>query len=227
MDCGVNSSDHSCESYMRTWTDYTYDHYEHEDGECYRVGRYTTTNVFCRACEKMDSYTLYDPDYRQQVPHEFSDYGVCFNCGYYNDGGNCSHADAYIDYYVDTVDELQETGLVNIVDNGDGTHSYTKYQMPHYYCPDCGYAYLGEVEAVEGYTEKPVSYTHLINAHVGKGAFAGHQKVAVPLGDVRFDRVCARVSVLPLIYAHASQKCLRFINEGDGDRRFIRRNGFQ
>ena len=66
-----------------------------------------------------------------------------------------------------------------------------------------------------------------INAHVGKGAFAGHQKVAVPLGDVRFDRVCARVSVLPLIYAHASQKCLRLINEGDGDRRFIRRNGSQ
>ena len=66
-----------------------------------------------------------------------------------------------------------------------------------------------------------------INAHVGKGAFAGHQKVAVPLGDVRFDRVCARVSVLPLIYAHASQKCLRLINEGDGDRRFMRRNGSQ
>ena len=156
MDCGVNWHDHSCENYTRTWTDYTYDHYEHENGECYRVGRYARTNIFCSACEKMESYTLYDPDYRQQVPHEFSDYGVCFNCGYYNDGGNCSHADAYIDYYVDTVYELQETGLVKIVDNGDGTHSYTKYQMPHYYCPDCGYAYLGEVEAVEGYTEKHI-----------------------------------------------------------------------
>ena len=156
MDCGVNSSDHSCENYMRTWTDYTYNHYEQQDGECYRVGRYTTTNVFCRACEKMDSYTLYDPDYRQQVPHEFDDCGICQNCSYYNDGGMCDHANAYIDYYVD---KLVGCGTavatpVNIVDNGDGTHSYTKYQMPHYYCPDCGYAYLGEVEAVEGYTEK-------------------------------------------------------------------------
>ena len=156
MDCGVNSSHHSCENFMRTWTDYDYDHYEHEDGECYRVGRYATTNVFCHACEKMDSYTLYDPDYRQQVPHEFDHRGICQNCSYYNDGGMCDHANAYIDYYVD---KLVGSGTavatpVNIVDNGDGTHSYTKYQMPHYYCPDCGYAYLGEVEAVEGYIEK-------------------------------------------------------------------------
>ena len=152
MDCGVNWH----ENYTRTWTDYTYDHYEHEDGECYRVGRYATTNVFCRVCEKMDSYTLYNPDYRQQVPHDFrySDYGVCSNCGYYSDGSACDHANAYIDYYIGSHDELREAGLANIVDNGDGTHSYTEYRRPHYYCPDCDYAYLGEVEAVEGYTEK-------------------------------------------------------------------------
>lgn len=154
MDCGVNWHGHSCENYTRTWTDYTYDHYEHEDGECYRVGRYATTNVFCRACEKTDSYTLYDPDYRQRVSHDFrySDYGVCQNCGYYSDGSACDHASAYIDYYLDLSDS--DAGIANIVDNGDGTHTYTQYRQPHYYCPDCDYACLGEVEAVEGYTEK-------------------------------------------------------------------------